>query len=889
MVVIDIVPPAPSKGHVSLHGRRFLTAIRRLLELWVDTVQRFAWVVIVGLCAITYALFTYTADNLTINTNTTDMLSEELPFRQHYIAYKDAFPQTSDLMTIVVEAASPDRADVAALALAERLRKSPEHIETVYDFAGEAFFRQNGLLYRDLEDLEELTDRISEAQGLLGTLSNDPSLRGLSEVLGLAIDDLADGNAPIGDLAAVFRRMTAVVAARGRGEFSELSWQSLLSGDDVKASDLRRFLQVRVNADWSSLSPAAPAMDAIRQTARDLNLTPENGVRVRLAGGMALSTEELASVFEGAKTASLLSLAMVSLCLFLGLRSFVLVGATIVTLVCGLIWTAGFATFAVGHLNLLSVAFAVLFIGLGVDFGIHFALRYAEEFRRAEARGFALRRAANGVGGAMTLCAVSAAIGFYAFLPTAYLGLAELGLISGTSMFIALFMSVTLLPAILAVIPYRAKGKPIAAEAIDQPRFFERHGAKISCGFILLALSAVWLVPHIRFDFDPLNLQDPNTESLQTTLDLIRDSETSPKTISIIRPSLKAAEDLAETLVQLEEVSKAVSVSSFVPTGQMEKLALIGDLGFVLLPVFDQGQRKPSPTPIEEREAIRGLSAKLATLPDGQIAQDGAALRRALDDFIASSPDDAAILSLREGLLALFPNLVRQLETALEAREVSLDDVPQDLRVRFLSDNGIARVEVTPAFSVEDNAALRRFIEAVQAVAPTATDSPVVILEASRAVVDAILQAAVTAGVLILLMLFGLLRNLRDTLLVFYPLIIAGLFTIASAVLFDLPFNFANVIVLPLLMGLGVASGIHLVLRARDPETGNALLQTSTPRAVTFSALTTILSFGSLAVSTHRGTASMGVLLTIAISFTLLGGLVALPALMGWLDARRRG
>jgi hopanoid biosynthesis associated RND transporter like protein HpnN len=399
-----------------------------------------------------------------------------------------------------------------------------------------------------------------------------------------------------------------------------------------------------------------------------------------------------------------------------------------------------------------------------------------------------------------------------------------------------------------------------------------------------LAFCAAWVTPQARFDFDPLNLQDPNTESLQMTLELIRDSETSPKTISIIRPSLDEARALAAKLAALEEVAKVVSVSSFVPDEQTDKLAIIGDLAFVLLPVFDTSLRKPLPSVVEERAALVGLSEKLAGVPLGK---EAARLRRELNAFLVEAKNDKAIIGLRGALLGLYPRLVEQLQTALEAGEVGLSDIPPELRERFLSTSGIARIEVTPAFSVEDNVVLRRFIEAVQAIAPKATDSPVVILEASRAVVGAILQAALIAGVLIFLLLLGLLRSLRDTLMVFYPLVVAGLLTVATAVLFDLPFNFANVIVLPLLMGLGVASGIHLVIRSRDALTSVALLSSSTPRAVAFSALTTILSFGSLAVSTHRGTASMGVLLTIAIGFTLFGGLIALPALMGWLDARR--
>ena len=863
-----------------------MPVLDRILEAWIRAVCRFAWAVVLVICAATYFVFGYTVENLTINTNTTDMLSEELTFRQNYIAYKSAFPKTGDLMTIVIDAQTPDRAEASAEILAERLRQETGTVETVYDFAGAPFFRRNGLLYLGMEDLEDVADRLSQAQGMLGALSEDTSLRGLSEVIGLAVDEMADGNEPIGDLSFVFERIAEVISARRQGTKAELSWRSLMEGKVPDASDTRRFLQVRVNADWSTISPAAPTMATIREAAVQLGLTPENGVRVRLAGGLALSTEELTSVFEGAKAASLLSLAMVSVCLFLGLRSFVLVGATVLTLLCGLIWTAGFAVAAVGHLNLLSVAFAVLFIGLGVDFGIHFALRYAEDVRNGKTRIAALHGAAVGVGGAMALCAVSAAIGFYAFLPTAYLGLAELGLISGTGMFIALFMSLSLLPALLSLFPFKSRTLTSSDIAEKGAQVLRRRGGTVTIGIVAIAVVSLFLAPKVTFDFDPLNLHDPNAESLQTTLDLIRDSDTSPKTISAIRPNLVSARQLATQLEALPEVAKAVSISDFVPSAQEEKLAIIGDLSFVMLPVFASGNRAEDVSANDEIQALKELSGRLAQIADADqtLGRASQQLQGEIDAFVNAAPDEHSVASLRVGLLGHFPRLIAQLRAALEAGEVLLEDIPQSLKERYLAENGIARVEVTPAFSVESNEALRRFIDAVRTIAPDATDSPVVILEASRAVIDAILQAAAIAGVLILGLLFAMLRSIRDTLLVFYPLLVAGLFTVATAVTFDLAFNFANVIVLPLLMGLGVASGIHLVVRGRLLGEALQLQRTSTPRAVLYSALTTILSFGSLAISAHRGTASMGALLTIAIGFTLFGGLVALPALISWLD-----
>ncbi|MFQ5955020.1 MAG: MMPL family transporter, partial [Kiloniellales bacterium] len=239
-------------------------------------------------------------------------------------------------------------------------------------------------------------------------------------------------------------------------------------------------------------------------------------------------------------------------------------------------------------------------------------------------------------------------------------------------------------------------------------------------------------------------------------------------------------------------------------------------------------------------------------------------------------------------LLATLEKRLKILETALQARPIGLDDLPRQVIARQLATDGRTRIEVYPKEDISDNDALRRFVTAVRRLAPRATDSPVTILEAGDAVVAALRKAVLLALVLITLSLVVLLRSPLDAGLVLAPLVLAGVLTLAWTVVFNTPFNFANVIVLPLLLGLGVASGIHLVMRTRAEAAGTSLMQTSTPRAVLFSALTTIGSFGTLALSGHRGTASMGRLLTITIALTLVCTLIVLPAMLGLMRRRRR-
>ena len=263
-----------------------------------------------------------------------------------------------------------------------------------------------------------------------------------------------------------------------------------MMGEAVDAQANRRFIVIQPVLDFASLQPASKGMRAVRRLAAENDLDPAHGVRIRLTGSVALEDEELQSVEQGMGLAALLSLTLVMGLLLVGLRSGRLIVATAAALIMGLIWTAAFAFAALGALNLMSVAFAVLFIGLSVDFGIHFGLRYQEAVDARDGHAEALRRAASGVGGALTLCAVAAAIGFYSFLPTDYRGLAELGLIAGTGMFVALFANMTVLPAFLTLMPLRPRAKAVPVPAWLGParRVFENHPRRLAWG----RWSSVW-------------------------------------------------------------------------------------------------------------------------------------------------------------------------------------------------------------------------------------------------------------------------------------------------------------------------------------------------------------------------------------------------------------
>ncbi len=826
----------------------------------------------------------YVVGNIGINTDTTDMLSAELPFRQADIEITNAFPQFSKNILIVVDGPSPDLVNAAADLLTARLSGATDLFGFVYDPAGEDFFQQNGLLYQNLDDLYALSDRLALAQPMLGVLWNDPSLVGLFGVLELAIDNgLNGGGAADLNMDFVFDAMAGVVEAQARGAPDRLSWSRLMMGADSSALAGQRFIITQPVLDFESLAPAGHAIDEVRRLAVELDLAGRYGARVRLSGDAALAHEELKSVQQGLGLAGVLSAILVTLLLGVGLRAPSLVVATFITLVAGLVWTAAFATAAVGTLNLISVAFAVLFVGLSVDFGIHFGLRYKEGIDRGDGNGAALAQAAEGVGGALTLSAVAAMIGFFSFMPTSYVGLAELGLIAGAGMFIALAANLTVLPAMLTL--WTPGPSPPHLGALGTRKasaFIARHARPIVIGAVGLGLAAAVLLPDVRFDFDPLHLKDEGTESVQVIHELLGDEQVNPYNIQILATELESAKALAAQLAPLGSVDKVVTLASYVPEDQGEKLEVIESTALFLAPSFAAPGRAPPPGDEARGKALNHFHERISTLATMMGGESPVArLATALDGLKSARGFGPEVTSdLDQRLLSTLAPRLKSLRHALGARAVDESDLPPSLAARMVAADGRARIEVYPKEDLRQRASLRRFVEEVRTVAPGAIGAPVIIEAAGEAVVSAFIQAAAIAVVLISILLFTLLRRTSDVLLVFAPLTLAALLTVAASVLFGLPFNFANVIVLPLLFGLGVASGIHLVLRERTERGANDVMLTSTPRAVMFSALTTIGSFGSIALSGHPGTSSMGTLLTIAITLTLISTLVVLPALM---------
>lgn len=851
-----------------------------------------AWILLAALLGAV-ASGVYTARNLGMDSNTTNMLSEHLPFRANYEHYKKIFPhdQEMDTLLLVLDAPTPEQAHVASERLTARLQQDSTHVHDIYLPGGGAFFERNSLLYESVPELGRMTDRLAAAQPLIARIATDPSLHTFASVLTVAVEELRTGRNM--ELGPVLDGVSATLDARLAGMPRALSWQALMRGEAQKSS-YRELIMVRPKLDYTQLFAAEQSIVALRAMAQDINLTADGPVRLRVTGEVALADEELKSAMHGTQHAGLLALALVAVVLYFALRT---PGAILTVLLClalGLLLTAAFATAAVGHLNVISIAFAVLYVGLGVDFAIHFLLRYHEILETGLPAKEAMHQAGGDAGDSLTACAITTAIGFYAFMPTAYRGVAELGLIAGTGMLISLLVTLTLAPALQRYLPRR----PAAASGVEKPLgkvlALPLKQRKMVYAVTLMALlAAVAALPRIEFDYNLLNLQDQRGEAVRTFHDLLAETEHTPWHAVALANDPVAAGHLAQRLASLPEVSKVVTLLDFVPAEQQEKLSLIEEMALTLGPLTlpPASPAASRYTSAQQRTALAALASKLdqfiAERPDHPTAVTARTLKSALAEllvrFDAASADDKNKLlqAVNEDLLAMLPSALQRLHTSIEATPFAQEDLPQELSMRWHSQTGQYRIAVYPAENINDNEALRRFVRAVQQQAPQATGAPVISLEAGEAVVQAFIQAFSLALAGITLVLLLLSRSVVATLLVLTPLLLAALFTGAFAVLLGVPFNFANIIALPLLLGIGIDSSLHMVHRSRSDGTANEdLMHTSTTRAIFYSALTSLVGFGSLMFSSHQGTASMGVLLTVGLALTLICVLVILPALL---------
>ena len=846
----------------------------------VRTCTRFATLTLLAGLLLAIGAGYYTAHHFAINTDINTLISDKLDWRQRDVQFDQAFDRDSTILA-VVEAPTPELTNLAATALEQKLKGDTKNFLSMQALGSGEFFEKNGLLFLPTQELAQLAGQFESAAPLVEIMAGDPSIRGLTGALETGLAGVQRGEVKLDNTVRPFNLIAQTVEdilSKGSANFS---WRELTSKTPLTASDRRAFIEFKPVIDYGALEPGKEATDAIRKAAAELDFPQKFQARVRLTGPIPIANEEYSTVQEGAIVNAIGTIVVVLFILWLALHSAKIIFAVFVNLFIGLSITTAVGLWMVGSLNLLSIAFAVLFIGLGVDFGIQFSVRYRSERFKNDNLAQALEEAARRSAVPLSLAAMATAAGFLCFLPTDYKGISELGEIAGAGMLIAFTSSITVLPALLRLLNPPGEKEPVGyAFLAPLDRFLEDHRIPIVVGTLALVIAGLPLLYFMRFDFNPMNLRSPNAESIATYLDLRKDPNTGASAINVLTHSDADARKIAAKLEKLPEVLRVQWLESFVPEDQPAKLKLLAQAARVLGPALSPESIDDPPTDQENVDALKSTVQSLRKAA-GEGNGPGAVTSRRLADALQKLADSNE--ATRNKAQAIFVDPLKvvldQLKNVLQAQPVSLNTLPPEIVSSWKAKDGLMRVEALPRGDPNDNDNLRRFASAVLSAEPTAIGGPVSILKSGDTIVRAFILAGIYALVVIGLLLWVTLQRVTDVLMTLVPLLVAGAVTLEICVLIKLPLNFANIVALPLLLGIGVAFKIYYVVAWRSGRTN--LLQTSLTRAIFFSAMTTATAFGSLWLSSHPGTSSMGKLLALSLVTTLAAVLLFQPALMG--------
>jgi len=858
---------------------RSSTIVRSSIVRMVDFCADHRRVVIVIGTLVMFGAAVFDIFRFSINADVDGLIAQTLPWHRRQMQWSEAFPQKG--ISVIVTAPTVENADLASNALAQDLAKDSQLFPRVAQPDSGAFFERNGLLFQSTAEVRRTAEGLTQVEPLIAVLAQDPSLRGAMKTLSLAAEGVGAGKISLDQLAYPLSLADHTLSDVLAGKSASFSWQALLRGGPAPSAQLRHFIEVEPKLDFSALQPGQKATAGIARAASTLDLRGHLGATVDLTGQVPMNDDQFSVISQSAWRDTLTALLGVLLILWLALRSWKIIAAVFFSLLVGLAATAALGLAMVGSFNLISIAFFVLFVGLGVDFGIQFSVRYrAERHDHPDLRA-ALRSAARKVADPLALAAVATAVGFFAFLPTDYRGLSELGLIAGCGMLIAFFCSITLMPAMLALLDPEGEAAPVGFQSLAPlDDFLQRHRIVVIAGTVLVVLAGTPLLARLSFDFNPVHLQNPNSASVVTYRRLQHDPETSGYDAELLAPSLARADEMAAHLATLPEVSQVLTLTNFVPADQDQKLAALKAAAQRLEGALHPRNPQPQPSDQDNVAAIKATAADLSRAVGTATGAGAEAARHVADLLGRLASADAEVRA--KASAALVPPLAYDLDrlrASLDPETVTIRNLPRELVRDWLLPDGKARVQALPQGDPNDDSTVRAFATAVLSAEPTATGPAISDYESGITILRAFIEAGVLALVAIAVLLLITLRRFADVLLTLVPLLLAGAVTLEICALAGLALNFANIIALPLLLGVGVAFKIYYIMAWRAGKTG--LLQSTLTRAVVFSAMTNAIAFGSMWASNYPGMSSMGEMMALALLCTMSAAVLFQPVLMG--------
>jgi uncharacterized protein len=789
--------------------------------------------------------------------------------------------------------------------------------------------QDKGLLFLSYGELADLRQKLEQHQELFNEFAAHPTLENLFTLInrettkalvghvftGFLADEKQQG-APLDltSLLAILRQLNQHLDPQQ--PYHSL-WQEFFTPASEAAShngflwsDDKQLLFVLANPkmDAGDLNRFRTAVQQIRHDVSELqHAFPD--VEVGITGKAVLETDEMTAAQRDMTIATVISLVGVAILFVCFFRGVVRPTLSIITLMIGVSWSLGFTTLTIGHLNIFTIVFAPMLIGMGIDYGIHFITHYEAERAAGKNVRQALEHTFVGTGGGIITATLTTALAFYALVLGDFLGLRELGFMTGSGLILILLATFTCLPALL-VLEERWRG---ATTPVSGTVSAEEHGGYVerlyrypwatlaaSAFFVILSLLALG---KIGADFNLLRLQSERNESVIWAHRIFESTRRSLLMGELMAHSLEEVERKAAALSRLPSVEKVDSLLSVLPAEQERKLALLQELRPLLAEMTIQ---HPDPEAVDLaalRATLQRLNAKLEegdeaaqTSAEEAFRQDLREAQRLIEQFLhrlqqlpAAEPQ-RALSAFQQALRADLADKLAMLQRNLGAEPVTIDDLPRELQARYVGKTGKFRLFVFPAENVWEPQPLARFVRDLQAVDADALGAPVTNFEYIETIKEGYNKASLYAMSGIFFLSFLMFRGALSTVLALVPLLVGSLWTLGMMALFGVQFNMANLLFVPLIIGIGIDNGVHIVhrFRATEKHEGEGVpLAKSTAKAITLSALTTIVGFGSLMISSHRGIYSLGLLVALGVGSVLVASLTTLPSLLAILGRVR--
>ncbi len=802
---------------------------------------------------IFFSLFSifYSFEFLKIDTSTENLISNKLNFKKNQQNLKKTFEVLNNNILVRVKFKDGNN----ELGLVESIQsnlESSDFTSFVYSPSTDEVFKENFFLFLNDSEKESIVKKLYNFQPFLTEINNHENrLNGFNNLLELSIKD---GLKNIDEFEKVFDTFSESLKKN-----KSVNWKNFLS-----SSEGDFFILFGIKASYLEKN----SFINIYKFLENLKLNESDKIKIDFTGGLLIDYEEVESVASGAILSGLLSFFLVGILLWIAFRNFLVIFSILITILAGLSITIFFTTIFIGSLNLISVAFAVLFIGLSVDYGIQVCSRLSETESKILANNQDSRSRLFSISKILVVASIPSVIGFISFIPTNYIGLSELGIISAIGLIVGLVLNISLLPALIKIFSKKLEINFHKSKKIKFTKIIFKFQNYILSVFVLISLFTLLNLKKIEFDSDALNLKDQNLQSVKLAKDLLEKNPTSDYIASVIFDQNELKNFDKNHLIF--EDSNVKTFFSYQKIFQKYESDEFEYLKFLL-------RNTSKTTNANQTNQVKRLIKLLNIISENKldkISIKAEELKSIILDMKNLEQQSEVINNL---LFEDFDKLISFIINIDKIPDNLSERIPKNFRDRYISADNLERVEFFPAKDLSIPKNLKDFALSIEKQFPNATGMPIVQFNAGNIVIESFTKALTISITFLSFFLIIIFRNLKFVLLSISSLFIASILTIFFMIILGINFNFANMIAIPLIFSLGISYPIYLIRRFEDFGDIDLIFESNTPFAILFSGLTTIFSFSTLYLSTHDGTSSMGLLLFISLSNTLVSSLVFLP------------